>query len=123
LKQGLKLAPTDRVKDQLSRFGEGDEEQIKGFKDRLVLMKSSKNGKLTEEEDKKIEELLPEFPKENPRKHILDLDGPRRVHDLTPAGAIDLRIFLSFSSLKLCQTEKSEASALDHCISDLMINR
>lgn len=69
---------------------------------RIDLSKSSKNGKLTEEENKQIDELLPEFPKENPRKHILDLDGPRRVHDLTPAGALDLRIFLSFSSLKLC---------------------
>ena len=56
---------------------------------------------------------------ENIRKSYIEMVERRKV----PAGALNMRLFLKFGELKVCQTQTSKADEIDHCCAKIVVER
>lgn len=93
------------MKEKLKEFGETNDEQVRFMKERIEYMKTSKTGKLSDADENKLEEVLKVVEETNPaQKNVIDFNVTRKKHELNPEGSIDMRVFLSFSTLKICQS-------------------
>lgn len=56
---------------------------------------------------------------ENIRKSYIEMVERRKV----PDGALNMRLFLKFGELKVCQTQKSSSEEIDHCCAKIVVER
>lgn len=128
----LALPKKDPVGTALKDLGITEDTQLTEIKELIVLIKASKDDKLSKDQEAKINKMEPvdtlaEKSGEtaapaagvNIRKSYIEMVERRSVRK----GALNMRIFLKFAELPVCQTQKIEPKEIEHCCAKIVVER